>query len=72
MLQQKDQEVEHRILYEKYQYGMISWGSLSGGFFTDKSLNGESEEQKTRFNDPSFGFSTDFMKKIYQFEQNNT
>jgi aryl-alcohol dehydrogenase-like predicted oxidoreductase len=73
MLQRKEQEVEYQVLFEKYHYGMISWGSLSGGFLTDKHLNNSSSEnQKTRFNDPSFWFTTDVMKKIHQYEKNNT
>jgi L-glyceraldehyde 3-phosphate reductase len=71
MLLRQDQEVESELLFRKYNYGFISWGSMAGGFLTDKHLDAPSEDTKTRFNDPSFWFQPETHKILYNYKKNS-
>ena len=48
MLNRKVHEVEYLSLYEKYNYGLVAWSPLAGGFLTGKYLDGIKPEHKTR------------------------
>lgn len=49
MMVRKQHEVEYLSLYGKeYNYGLIGWSPLAGGFLTGKYLEGVKPEHKTR------------------------
>jgi aryl-alcohol dehydrogenase-like predicted oxidoreductase len=48
MLVRKDIEVEYKRLFENYNYGLVAWSPLAGGFLTGKHLNGVSTEEGNR------------------------
>jgi len=48
MLVRKYAEVEYQSLFEKYNYGLIAWSPLAGGFLTGKHLEGINPNEKTR------------------------
>lgn len=49
MLERKDIEVEYQSLFEKYNYGLVAWSPLAGGYLTGKHLDGALEEEGGRF-----------------------
>ena len=58
-------EVESESLFKKYDYGLVGWSPLGGGFLTGKYLNGIPKEEVNRFTDNSLFFSTDLLKGLY-------
>ena len=48
MLTRKQHEVEYKSLYQNYNYGLVAWSPLAGGFLTGKYLDGIKAEMKTR------------------------
>ena len=44
MLVRTEMEVEYESLYTKYNYGLIAWSPLAGGFLTGRHLNGINEQ----------------------------
>ena len=48
MLHRKQHEVEYKSLYQNYNYGLVAWSPLAGGFLTGKYLDGIKADMKTR------------------------
>lgn len=65
MLVRTENEVEYLNLYQKYNYGLVGWSPLAGGFLTGKYLNGISEQEVNRFNDPKSPFPIELLKNLY-------
>lgn len=57
-------EVEYRSLFSKYNYGLIGWSPLAGGFLTGKYLNGIPQNEVNRFTDKIF-FGAELLKGLY-------
>ena len=57
--------MEFLNLYQKYNYGLIGWSPLAGGFLTGKYLNGINEQEVHRFNDKNSPFPLELMKEIF-------
>lgn len=53
-------EVEHAYLFDKYNLGTTTWGTLSGGLLTGKLLDESFDRKGTRYEGP-------FNDHIYQF-----
>lgn len=68
--------MEYLNLYQKYNYGLVGWSPLAGGFLTGKYLNGISEQEVHRFNDPKSPLPVSIMKDLFYdknaTEQNNS
>lgn len=56
MLKRADQEVEFESLFSKYNYGLIAWSPLAGGFLTGKYLDNIPQDVVNRLNDKTFYF----------------
>lgn len=52
-------------MFTKYNYGLVAWSPLAGGFLTGKYLNGIPENELTRFNDTNSAFPVEFMKALF-------
>ncbi len=59
-----DMEVEYKSLFSKYNYGLIGWSPLAGGFLTGKYLNGIPQNEVNRFTDKIF-FGAELLKGLY-------
>lgn len=57
--------MEYLNLYQKYSYGLVCWSPLAGGFLTGKYLNGISEQEVNRFNDPKSPFPLEMLKELF-------
>jgi aryl-alcohol dehydrogenase-like predicted oxidoreductase len=40
MLNRTEIEIDYETLFSKYNYGLIAWSPLAGGFLTGKYLEG--------------------------------
>lgn len=56
MLVRTDMEIDYESLFSKYNYGLIAWSPLAGGFLTGKYLNGIPQDAINRLNDPQSVF----------------
>ena len=71
MLVRADLEVEYAKLFKSYNYGLVAWSPLAGGFLTGKYLNGIPQDEVTRANDTSFWFPIELTKKLF-YDQHST
>lgn len=60
-------EFEYQKLFEKYNYGLVAWSPLAGGFLTGKHLDGVSQEEGNRFTGPR----GEFMKQFFYTPNNS-
>jgi aryl-alcohol dehydrogenase-like predicted oxidoreductase len=65
MLARLDNEIEYESLYTKYNYGLIAWSPLAGGFLTGKYLDGLKEEELSRFTDKNSSFPLELLKSMF-------
>ena len=65
MLVRHDLEVEYESLFTKYNYGLVAWSPLAGGFLTGKYLNGIPQEEVNRFNDAGNWFPVEMAKVLF-------
>ena len=65
MLVRAEVEVEYQSLFNKYNYGLIAWSPLAGGFLTGKYLNGIPENEVVRANDTTFWFPIEITKQLF-------
>ena len=70
MLHRKQHEVEYKSLYQNYNYGLVAWSPLAGGFLTGKYLDGIKPEHKTRMTGEGKQ-PAEMMKNIF-LKPNNT
>lgn len=64
MMVRSDMEVEYKSLFSQYNYGLIGWSPLAGGFLTGKYLNGIPQNEVNRFTDKIF-FGAELLKGLY-------
>lgn len=65
MLVRNDIEIDYETLFAKYNYGLIAWSPLAGGFLTGKYLNGIDENELTRMTDKSISFPLEVIKALF-------
>jgi aryl-alcohol dehydrogenase-like predicted oxidoreductase len=65
MLVRKDLEIDYESLFTKYNYGLIAWSPLAGGFLTGKYLKGIPEDEVNRLNDPKSVFPLELLKMLF-------
>jgi aryl-alcohol dehydrogenase-like predicted oxidoreductase len=65
MLVREDLEIEHEILFSKYNYGLIAWSPLAGGFLTGKYNDGIKKDELNRMTDSSFWLPLDLVKNLF-------
>lgn len=65
MLTRKENEIEYLTLFKNYNYGLVGWSPLAGGFLTGKYFEGLTETEINRFNDKSSPFPVELMKGLY-------
>lgn len=65
MLVREDLEIEHNTLFTKYNYGLIAWSPLAGGFLTGKYNDGIKEDELTRMTDTTFYFPAHLIKGLF-------
>jgi aryl-alcohol dehydrogenase-like predicted oxidoreductase len=65
MLKREENEIENIGLYKNYNYGLVAWSPLAGGFLTGKYLDGLSETELNRFNDKNSPFPLEMIKKLF-------
>lgn len=65
MLVRADLEVEYQKLFKTYNYGLVGWSPLAGGFLTGKYLNGIPQDEVVRANDTSFWFPIELTKQLF-------
>lgn len=52
-------------LFQKYNYGLVGWSPLAGGFLTGRHFEGVSEAELNRFNDTKSSFPVELIKALY-------
>ena len=65
MLVRNELEVDYESLFTKYNYGLIGWSPLAGGFLTGKYINGIPKEEVVRANDTTFWFPIELTRKLF-------
>lgn len=65
MLVRKDLEIDYESLFTKYNYGLIAWSPIAGGFLTGKYLNGIPQDEVNRLNDPKSVFPLQLLKMLF-------
>jgi aryl-alcohol dehydrogenase-like predicted oxidoreductase len=65
MLVREDLEIEHETLFSKYNYGLIAWSPLAGGFLTGKYNDGIKQDELNRMTDTSFWLPIELVKNLF-------
>ena len=65
MLVRAEMEVDYKKLLEDYNYGLVAYSPLAGGFLTGKYNNGIPEDQIVRANDASGWFPLEITKQLF-------
>lgn len=65
MLQRPGVESEYEFLFKKYNYGLIAWSPLAGGFLTGKYLEGIKEDEVNRFTDKRWSIPEEIKKILF-------
>jgi voltage-dependent potassium channel beta subunit len=71
MLVRPENEIEYLSLFQKYNYGLVAWSPLAGGFLTGKYLEGLKEDELNRCNDKKSPFPVELLKIMY-YDKNAT
>ena len=65
MLVRADLEVEYEKLFTHYNFGLVGWSPLAGGFLTGKYNSGIPKDEVVRANDTSFFFPIELTKQLF-------
>ena len=65
MLVRNQLEVDYEKLFSKYNFGLVGWSPLAGGFLTGKYLNGIPKDEVVRANDTTFWFPIELTKQLF-------
>lgn len=71
LLKRTDNETDYVGLFQKYNYGLVGWSPLAGGFLTGKYFDGLTEAEVNRFNDKNSPFPVELLKRLY-YDENAT